>query len=55
MINDLNVSYHEIDDVKNATRFALTLARTNDLICVTGSLFTVGEARALFTQKQDTH
>jgi dihydrofolate synthase/folylpolyglutamate synthase len=55
MINDLNVSYHEIDDVKNATRFALTLAGTNDLICVTGSLFTVGEARALFTQKQDTH
>jgi dihydrofolate synthase/folylpolyglutamate synthase len=54
-IKDLNVNCHQIDDVKNATRHALTLAHATDLICITGSLFTVGEARGLFTQKQYTH
>lgn len=51
-IKDLPVHCHQIDDVKNATRYALALAQAGDLICVTGSLFTVGEARGLFTQKQ---
>ena len=50
-IKDLQVPYHQIDDVKNAVRYALTLAREADLICVTGSLFTVGEARTLFFKK----
>jgi dihydrofolate synthase/folylpolyglutamate synthase len=50
-IKDLQVPYHQIDDVKNAVRYALTLAREADLICVTGSLFTVGEARTFFFKK----
>jgi len=51
IMRDLPVSYHQIDDVKNAVRYALTLAQTGDLICITGSLFTVGEARILFSKK----
>ena len=47
-IKDFHVTYHQIDDVTHATRYALTLAQSDDLICVTGSLFTVGEARKLF-------
>jgi dihydrofolate synthase/folylpolyglutamate synthase len=34
-----------IDDTAAAIRKALALALPDDLICVTGSLFTVGEAR----------
>jgi dihydrofolate synthase/folylpolyglutamate synthase len=37
-----------IEDVKQAVRTALVRARKDDLICVTGSLFAVGEARELF-------
>jgi dihydrofolate synthase/folylpolyglutamate synthase len=51
-IKDLHVSYQQIDDVKNAVRYAQSLAQRSDLICVTGSLFTVGEARTLFSKKQ---
>jgi dihydrofolate synthase/folylpolyglutamate synthase len=36
------------EDVENAIDRALTLAHANDLICVTGSVFLVGEARGLF-------
>ena len=54
-IKDVPVKCHHIDDVKNATRYALTLAQPGDLICVTGSLFTVGEARVLFAKKQHTY
>jgi len=37
-----------IEDVKQAVRKAMARAKNDDLICVTGSLFTVGEARELF-------
>lgn len=38
-----------IEDVKQAVRSALVQASSEDLICVTGSLFAVGEARELFS------
>ena len=38
-----------IEDVKQAVRNALVRASSDDLICVTGSLFAVGEARELFS------
>lgn len=37
-----------MEDVKQAVRTAMLLAGSEDLVCVTGSLFTVGEARELF-------
>ena len=40
-----------IDDVAKATQFALTQAQKDDLICITGSLFTVAEAHKFFKQK----
>jgi len=48
VIQDWKVKYHQIEEVKQATIYALSKARPNDLICVTGSLFTVGEARRIF-------
>ncbi len=41
-----------IDDVASATQFALTKAQKDDLICITGSLFTVAEAHRFFKQKR---
>ena len=37
-----------VDDVKKAVSFAISLAQREDMVCVTGSIFTVGEARELF-------
>lgn len=37
-----------VEEVKQAVRTAMLLAGPEDLVCVTGSLFTVGEARELF-------
>ena len=51
-IQDWKVKYHQIKDVRQATIYALTIAHPNDLICVTGSLFTVGEARTIFLNTQ---
>jgi dihydrofolate synthase/folylpolyglutamate synthase len=52
ILHDLNISnVTAVDDVREATRFALSYAHKNDLICITGSLFTVGEARGLFVKK----
>lgn len=48
IINGYHVNHCAIDDVKEATRHALSTASPNDLICITGSLFTVGEARDVF-------
>ncbi|MBN2468102.1 MAG: bifunctional folylpolyglutamate synthase/dihydrofolate synthase [Deltaproteobacteria bacterium] len=42
-----------VDDVKEAVRKALSWANQDDLVCVTGSLFTVGEARELFYDRVD--
>ena len=38
-------SINAIRDVKDAVEFGLKRAEANDLICITGSIFTVGEAR----------
>jgi len=43
-----NVKYHQIKDVKEAVVYALSMAQPKDLICITGSLFTIGEARRIF-------
>ena len=42
-----------IEDVKAAVRTAMSSAQSDDLICVTGSLFTAGEAREVFFKKVD--
>jgi folylpolyglutamate synthase/dihydropteroate synthase len=34
-----------VEDVAEAVKFARTLAAVSDMVCVTGSLYTVGEAR----------
>lgn len=47
----LNNSGEVVEDVKQAVKKALSLASKDDLICVTGSLFTIGEARELFFSK----
>ena len=44
-------NFKVIDDVAKATQFALTRARKDDLICVTGSLFTVAEAHRFFKKR----
>ena len=46
-----NNSGEVVEDVKQAVQKALFLANKDDLICVTGSLFTIGEARELFFTK----
>jgi dihydrofolate synthase/folylpolyglutamate synthase len=38
-----------VDRVPEAIQRALALARPEDLICVTGSLYTVGEAKAFLS------
>lgn len=47
MIEELGYDNEVIvkDDVNNAVQYAKSIAKKNDLVCVTGSLFTVGEAR----------
>ncbi|MBC7246941.1 MAG: bifunctional folylpolyglutamate synthase/dihydrofolate synthase [Actinobacteria bacterium] len=35
-----------VEDLREAVKFARTLAAVTDMVCVTGSLYTVGEARA---------
>jgi dihydrofolate synthase/folylpolyglutamate synthase len=52
MLKDLKErNVKAVDDARNATRLALSYAHKNDLICITGSLFTVGEVRGLFVKK----
>ena len=41
-------NFKTVDDVHKAIHFTLSQARKDDLICITGSLFTVGEAQKLF-------
>jgi dihydrofolate synthase/folylpolyglutamate synthase len=40
--------YEIVTDVKSAVRRALELASSNDMVCVTGSVFLAGEARELW-------
>jgi len=51
IIKGYNVNQCKIDDVNVATLYALSTASQKDLICVAGSLFTVGEAREVFKKK----
>ncbi|MDY7032048.1 MAG: folylpolyglutamate synthase/dihydrofolate synthase family protein [Thermodesulfobacteriota bacterium] len=37
-----------VHDVKEAVSYAISQAQREDMICVTGSIFTIGEARGLF-------
>ena len=43
-----------IDDVKDAVRKALSIAKEKDMVLVTGSLFTVGEAREIWYKEVDS-
>jgi len=54
-IKDFNVTCHQIEDVKKATLQTLSTAHQKDVICITGSLFTVGEAREIFQKRSYTH
>ena len=47
IIQDWKINYCQIEDVKQAVIYAISTADKKDLICITGSLFTVGEAREL--------
>jgi dihydrofolate synthase/folylpolyglutamate synthase len=48
IVKDFNVKCIHIEDVRKAVLYALSTAHQKDLICITGSLFTVGEAREIF-------
>lgn len=41
-----------VEDVKEAVRESLNEAKKDDIICVTGSLYTVGEARQFLVEKR---
>ena len=45
--------YVIVDDVKEAIKKALSLAKDRDLVLVTGSVFTVAEAREIWSGKKD--
>ena len=40
--------YLVVDDVKNAVAKAIEFSEDNDFVCITGSVFTVGEARDIW-------
>jgi dihydrofolate synthase/folylpolyglutamate synthase len=42
------------EDLKDAIERGLSLTQEEDLLCITGSLYTVGEARAYFHPKKDS-
>ena len=41
-----------VEDVADACRTAISMANADDMICISGSVFTVGEAREAFRQLQ---
>jgi dihydrofolate synthase/folylpolyglutamate synthase len=41
-----------IEDVADACQVAMSMANADDMICVSGSVFTVGEARKAFRQSK---
>ncbi len=43
------------EKIADAIQYAKAVAKKDDLICITGSLFTVGEARELLTKKSGTY
>jgi dihydrofolate synthase/folylpolyglutamate synthase len=42
------------EDLKEAIEKSLSLTKKEDLLCITGSLYTVGEARAFFHPKRES-
>jgi dihydrofolate synthase / folylpolyglutamate synthase len=46
MVKSMGYDCVVIEKVEEAVKFARTLASVTDMVCVTGSLYTVGEARA---------
>jgi dihydrofolate synthase/folylpolyglutamate synthase len=42
------------EDLKGAIERGLSLTQEEDLLCITGSLYTVGEARAYFYPKKES-
>jgi dihydrofolate synthase/folylpolyglutamate synthase len=55
IVKDFKVNCKHIEDVKKATLYTLSTAHQNDLICITGSLFTGGEARKIFKRGSYTN
>jgi len=53
MVEEYSKDFIIIDDVKDAVREALSRANKKDMILITGSLFTVGEARELWYKHGD--
>ncbi|MGB9622870.1 MAG: bifunctional folylpolyglutamate synthase/dihydrofolate synthase, partial [Candidatus Bathyarchaeia archaeon] len=49
-VEKYRIPYELANDVKDAVQKALSLAEDDDLICITGSVFIVGEARDLLRQ-----
>jgi dihydrofolate synthase/folylpolyglutamate synthase len=43
-----------VEDLDEAIRRGLSMTESEDLLCITGSLYTVGEARAYFLSKEKT-
>ena len=43
----------ETNDVETAINKSFQIAREDDVICITGSLYTVGEAKAYFLEEKD--
>ncbi|MBA3051936.1 bifunctional folylpolyglutamate synthase/dihydrofolate synthase [bacterium] len=41
-----------ISEVEEALQYALCEAKKNDIVCITGSLYTVGEARRFFAERR---
>ena len=46
MVEGMGYECVVVEDVAEAVKFARTLAAVSDMVCVTGSLYTVGEARS---------
>jgi dihydrofolate synthase/folylpolyglutamate synthase len=46
MVEEMGYDCVVVESVAEASKFARTLASVSDMVCVTGSLYTVGEARA---------
>ncbi len=45
MVKEMGHDCVVVEDIAEAVKFARTLAAVSDMVCVTGSLYTVGEAR----------
>jgi len=53
-VKPYKIPFEIIKNVKDATKKAIKMAQEKDLVCITGSIFTVGEARELWFRKDKT-